>query len=98
MELKLLDKSHTYYVYCRSGKRTIGSYNSITIKPEKYVKHHASIFLRLFYLNIFTCQVLFLQHWLASDIDTEFLKDTLVYIAQHHSAVSLTATQLRQLL
>ena len=35
MDLKLLDKSHTYYVYCRSGKRTIGSYNSITIKPEK---------------------------------------------------------------
>ena len=22
MDLKLLDKSHTYYVYCRSGKRS----------------------------------------------------------------------------
>lgn len=57
MDLKLLDKSHTYYVYCRSGKRTIGSCYSITIKPEKYVKHHASIFLRLFILtfSLVTC-------------------------------------------
>lgn len=51
MAPKLLDKSHTYYVYCRSGKRTIGAYYSITKKPEKYVKHHASIFLRLFILT-----------------------------------------------
>lgn len=57
MAPKLLDKSHTYYVYCRSGKRTISSYNSTTIKPEKYVKHHASIFLRLFILtfSLVTC-------------------------------------------
>ena len=55
MDLKLLDKSHTYYVYCRSGKRTIGSCYSITKKPEKYVKHHASIFLRLFYPYFVKC-------------------------------------------
>lgn len=97
MDLKLLDKSHTYYVYCRSDKHTIGSCYSITIKPEKYACMMLYI-SQAFYLNIFTCQVLFLQHWLASDVDSEFLEDTLVYIAQHHSAVSLTATQLRQLL
>lgn len=51
MELKLLDKSHTYYIYCRSGKRTIGSCYSITIKPEKYACMMLDIFLRLFILT-----------------------------------------------
>ncbi len=51
MDLKLLDKSHTYYVSCRSGKRTISSYNSITIKPEKYACMMLYIFLRLFILT-----------------------------------------------
>lgn len=31
MDLKLLDKSHTYYVYCRSGKRS----HNACIKMQK---------------------------------------------------------------
>lgn len=51
MDLKLLDKSHTYYVSCRSDNLTISSYNSITIKPEKYACMMLDIFLRLFILT-----------------------------------------------
>lgn len=55
MAPKLLDKSHTYYIYCRSGKRTIGSCYSITIKPEKYACMMLDIFLRLFYPYFVKC-------------------------------------------
>ena len=43
-------------------------------------------------------QKLLLQHRLAGDIHSELLEDLLIYITQHHGAMSLAATELRQLL
>lgn len=41
---------------------------------------------------------LLLQHRLAGDADTKLLEDLLIYITQHHGAMSLAATELWQLL
>ena len=53
-------------------------------------------FLNFPYLQILLLSLL--QHWLASQVNPELLEDALVHIAQHHGAMHLATSELRQLL
>lgn len=48
-------------------------------------------------LTVFKPKLL-LQYRLAGDIHSKLLEDLLIHITQHHGAMSLAATELRQLL
>ena len=64
-------------------------------------------FIRIYFFNRFQSEStssaeskpnLLLQHRLAGDTDTKLLENLLIHITQHHGAMSLTATELWQLL